>query len=91
MHTGSALRMGLMLQSYVVTLLHRPNSHSGLLSARSNTRGSKITATRQREYGSMLKTSILPNLSNFDVKMTSNRRVKFGSARIFSYLCSVES
>ena len=39
----------------------------------------------------MMLASILPNLSNFDVKMTSNRRAKFGSARKLLYLCIVKN
>ena len=37
----------------------------------------------------MMLASILPNLSNFDGKMPSNRRSKFGSARKMLYLCIV--
>ena len=35
----------------------------------------------------MMLASILPNLSNFDVKMTSNRGARFGIAREMLYLC----
>ena len=55
---------------------------SCLLSARSNLRGSKITASSIEDYGSS-------KLDDFVLKMASIGGVKFGIARIILYLCRV--
>ena len=45
--------MGLMLQSYIVTLLHYKLPTSAPESAKRNLKGLKITESRARNYGSL--------------------------------------
>ena len=73
--------MGLMLQSYIVTLLHYKLPTSAPESAKRNLKGLKITESRARNYGSL-------KLGELVLKIGSNRWVKFGGQRKMSYLCS---
>ena len=53
-----------------------------LLATKRNLKGSKITDSRARNYGSL-------KLGDFVLKIGPNRYPKFGNARIISYLCAV--
>ena len=76
--------MGLMLQSYIVTLLHCDIVPPCPKSAKSNLRGPKISDSSIVYYGSF-------KLGDFVLKIASIGDRKFGSARKMLYLCSVES
>ena len=59
-----------------------PNKPSCSPAMKSNTRRSKITDSRPRNYGSF-------DFGDFVLKIGPNRRAKFGSAQKMLYLCIV--
>ena len=57
---------------------------SGVVAAKSNLEGHEITDQSLQYYGSF-------KFAKFVLKIAPNRGAKFGSARIFLYLCTIES
>ena len=73
--------MGLMLQSYIVTMWHDRKCRSRSSAMKRNLKGSKITDSRPRNYGSF-------KFIKFVLKTAPNRGAKFGIARKMLYLCT---
>ena len=69
---GLHIGMGLMLQSYIVTLLHSTLSPRAPKAAKSNHRGAKISDSSIVYYGSF-------KFVKFVLKIAPNRGAKFGS------------